>query len=166
MRGLKKLNSVITKQLKTFGISKAVCSDEFCYYYISEEITYKLTQTIEDKWFMEFIEETFGYAPTNSFIMSLLHEVGHHNTYDDVEDEDMDFSEDEKERISEEIQTADAERAKALEWEYFNLPDEIVATEWAVDYAVNHTKELEDMWQEILKALAEFYERNGVTNDD
>lgn len=166
VKGLKKLNSVITKQLKGFGISKAVCSDDFSYWCIEEEVHYKLTQTIEDEWFMEFIEETFGYAPTNPFIMSLLHEVGHHITIDIVEDEDMDFSEDEKERISEEMQTADAERTKALEWEYFNLPDEIVATEWAVDYAVNHTEELEDMWQEILKALAEFYERNGVTNDD
>lgn len=166
VKGLKKLNSVITKQLMPFGISEAICSNDFSYWYVEEEVHYKLTQTIEDEWFMEFIKETFGYVPTNSFIMSLLHEVGHHNTYDELEDEDINFSEDEKERISEEMQTADAERTKALEWEYFNLPDEIVATEWAVDYAVNHTEEIKQMWEEILTALQEFYERNGITNDN
>lgn len=162
VRGLKKLNSVITKQLAPFGIHKAFCSDDFSYWYESEDVHYKLTVTVEDEWFMEFIAETFGYKAQYPFLMSLLHEVGHHFTIDDIEEEDEVFSEDEKTRISEEMQTADVERTKALEWEYFNLPDEIAATEWAVAYAVEHTAELAEMWSEVLEALQEFYEINEI----
>lgn len=162
VKGLKKLNSVITKQLAPFGIHKAFCSDDFSYWYESEDVHYKLTVTVEDEWFMDFIEETFGYKAQYPFIMSLLHEIGHHYTIDEVEDEDETYSEDEKERISEEMQTANAEQTKVLEWEYFNLPDEIIATEWAVAYAIEHTAELAEMWTEILNALQDFYEINKI----
>ena len=162
IRGLKKLNSVITKQLTPFGIYKALCSDDFSYWYTKEEIHYRLEQTIEDEWFMDFITETFGYKPTYPFLMSILHEVGHHYTIDDIDTDIELYCEDEKERIENEMQTADAERTKALEWEYFNLPDEIVATEWAVAYAAEHTAELAEMWAEILEALQEFYKKNKI----
>lgn len=160
IKGLRKLNNVITKQLAPFGIHKAVCGDDFSYWCESEDVHYKLTVTTEDKWFMEFIAETFGYKTDFPFVLSLLHEVGHHFTIDDVDDEE--YCQDEKERISEEMYFASEERKKELEWEYFNLPDEIVATEWAVEYALEHTEELAEMWAEILEALQNFYEINKI----
>jgi hypothetical protein len=43
------------------------------------------------------------------------------------------------------IDTGDLKHGKELEYQYFNLPDEIMATQWAVWYAENHTKQIEKM---------------------
>jgi hypothetical protein len=59
------------------------------------------------------------------------------------------------------MQTATSNRKiKKLEYEYFNLPDEIVATAWAVEYMREHEEEIKIMWEHILKAIHKFYEKN------
>ena len=164
IRGLRKLNKAVTIQLKPFGIDKAECSTEYAYYRNSERISFKLTEdTLEDRWFMEFVKERFGYNVKYPFIFSLLHEVGHHMTDDDLDDMTYDFCEGEKAYIDSEMQTAtDIKTCKALEWKYFGLPDEILATTWAVDYMKSHPVKIERMWNEILVALEKFYRKNGV----
>jgi hypothetical protein len=42
------------------------------------------------------------------------------------------------------------------------LPDEIMATQWAVAYAKKHPKIVEKMWAEMAVALMDFYRVNGV----
>lgn len=167
IKGIKKLNKAISKPLKDrFGISKAVCTNEYSYIFEDESITFKLTEgTIEDKWFAEFINERFGYEVKYPFIISLLHEVGHHKANDEIDGAIYDFCMAEKERISAEMQDADANKSKALEWQYFNLPDEIMATQWAVAYAKKHPRIVEKMWAEMAVALMEFYRVNGVFDD-
>ena len=161
VKGAKVLNKAITEELSTFGIKKAVCTDTYSYLYDKEMVTYKLTEnTAEDKWFIEFIKERFDYNVRYPFIMSLLHEVGHHKANDDVCGEVYDFCIEEKKRIEKEIQTANAEETKKLEWQYFNLPDEIMATKWAVDYAKAHPKKIKKMWEKSQKALLDFYKKN------
>ena len=164
IKGIKKLNKAISKPLKDrFGISKAVCTNEYSYIFEDESITFKLTEgTIEDKWFAEFINERFGYEVKYPFIISLLHEVGHHKANDEIDGAIYNFCMAEKERISAEMQDADADKSKALEWQYFNLPDEIMATQWAVAYAKKHPRIVEKMWAEMAVALMEFYRVNGV----
>lgn len=161
VKGAKILNSAISKELESFGIKKAVCTNEYSYLFDEEVVTYKLTEgTVEDKWFTEFIESRFGYEVRYPFIMSLLHEVGHHKANDNIIDDIYDFCMAEKERIAEEMINADGEETKALEWEYFNLPDEIMATQWAVAYARKHPKKIKKMWQNAQKALMDFYKKN------
>jgi hypothetical protein len=164
VKGIKKLNKAISAPLvKRFGISKAVCSSEYSYIFEDESITFKLTEgTTEDEWFAEFIKERFGYEVKYPFVISLLHEVGHHKANDDIDGMVYDFCMAEKERINAEMQDADADRSKALEWQYFNLPDEIMATQWAVAYAKKHPKIVEKMWAEMAVALMDFYRVNGV----
>ena len=164
IKGVKKLNKTISAQLAPFGISKAVLTDEYAYHFDTEKVTYKITDgDIEDIWFAEFIEERFGYHVTNSFIISLLHEIGHHKANDAITDDVYDFCLSEKERIAEEMLTADDEYSKKLEWQYFNLPDEIMATQWAVNYAINHPKKLIKMWDVMQKAFNKFYTKNNIT---
>ena len=163
VKGAKVLNKVISQELSGFGIKKAVCTNEYSYLFDKSIVTYKLTEgAVEDVWFSEFIKERFGYEVRYPFIISLLHEVGHHKANDDICGEVYDFCMSEKARIENEIQTANAERTKELEWQYFNLPDEIMATAWAVDYARNHTKKIKKMWKKSKKALMDFYEKNGI----
>ena len=161
VKGAKVLNKAISKELSAFGIKKAVCTDEYSYLFDKKMVTYKLTEgTVEDKWFTEFIESRFGYEVRYPFIISLLHEVGHHKANDNIVGDIYEFCMAEKERISAEMINADDEEQKALEWEYFNLPDEIMATQWAVDYVRKHPKKVKKMWKKSQKALLDFYKKN------
>jgi hypothetical protein len=56
----------------------------------------------------------------------------------------------EKARIGVEMMVAETEEeGRALSFQYFNLPDEIMATQWAVNYAESHENELKEMDERI-----------------
>jgi len=163
VKGKAKLNKAIGKELAPFGIKGAKVDTAYAYFCDDATVTFKLTENaIEDKWFIEFIKERFDYDVRFPFVMSLLHEVGHHKANDDVDGEVYDFCIAEKERIEREMETADDDRSKVLEWQYFNLPDEIMATAWAVAYAKAHPKKVKKMWKNMQEALLTFYEKNGI----
>jgi len=165
LKGYKKLNKRITKILEPFKIKKATCTNEYSYNFEKEEVTFKVIEgSVEDLWFIEFIKERFNYDVKYPFIISLLHEVGHKNTFDELGEIAYDFCLNEKKRISEEMLTADYNQSKKLEWEYFSLPDEILATNWAIEYAKTHEKEIQIMWLESLQALEKFFQKNGLLN--
>ena len=162
LKKMRKLNKAVSAQLAPFGISKAECTNSYAYYFDEEKVTFSLTVDIADKWFSEFVEERFGYKVKLPFIISLLHEVGHHKTDDEIGDMIYEFCSNEKDRI-ETTMAADGislEEQKKLEWEYFNLPDEIMATQWAVNYAKKHPRKVKKMWNEIVPVLMEFYRAN------
>jgi len=163
MRGIKALNKAIQTEVKMFGIEDIRMAD-WGYYSNDYSIEYTLFENrIEDELFLDFVKERFNYKPLNNFMLSLFHEIGHHYTYDEATESDViyDFCQAEKDRIEEEMQTATSNRKiKKLEYEYFNLPDEIVATAWAVEYMREHEEEIKIMWEHILKAIHKFYEKN------
>jgi hypothetical protein len=163
VKGIKKLCKAVSAQLKPFGITAANLSTEYSYVFADGSVTFKITEgSIEDIWFNEFIEERFGYHVENTFIISLLHEIGHAKANWEIEGALQDFCLAEKERISEGMyDNADnLEVQKILEWQYFNLPDEIMATAWAVNYAKEHPKRIRKMWKQFEKAFHDFYEKN------
>lgn len=162
--GITRLNRAISKELKPFGISRAKASSEYAYYFNSGKVTYKITEdTLEDNLFKQFVLETFNYEIPNIFIFSLLHEVGHHKTWEDLSDETCDYCDNEKMRIMKEMENAHTRYAiKDLEYQYFKLPDEMCATMWAVSYSMAHPRKIKRMWKKSEKALHKFYKKNGV----
>lgn len=164
LKGRKKLNKVVSAQLKCFGV-KAELSTEYAYYFNKALITFKLTEnTIEDELFNQFIYDRFDYKVENTFMISILHEVGHHLANDEIDNTIFDFCMDEKDRIIEAIKnTTTYEEVQKLEYQYFNLPDEIMATQWAVNFIRNHALECDIMWEHIKTALFKFYKKNGLT---
>lgn len=170
IKGKKKLNKAILAEVAPFGIQSVKLSDEYAYYYEDESISYKLDcGAVEDEWFNEFLEERFSYECKNSaesFVLSILHEVGHHKANDEIEGAILNFCNTEKERIDIEMQYADAEQSRVLEWQYFNLPDEIMATQWAVNYAKSHPRKVKKMMERMRASLMEFYMANGLTEED
>ena len=164
LKGKNKLNKAISAELKPFGISKAELSDEYSYCFEDESIAFKITENgMEDIFFNDFIKERFDYVCAFPFVLSLLHEVGHHKANDEIEGAIYDFCIAEKERINIAInESSDIEEIKVFEYQYFNLPDEIMATQWAVNYAKTHPKKIAEMWAKMKKALFEFYKANGV----
>lgn len=164
LKGKKKLNKAVSAQLKNFGV-KAKLSTEYAYYFSKALVTFKLTEnTIEDELFNQFIFDRFGYQVENTFIISLLHEVGHHLANDEIEGALYNFCWDEKDRIEKAMKNATTENEiKELEYQYFALPDEIMATQWAVNFARNNVMECDIMWENIKTALYKFYKKNGLT---
>ena len=164
LKGKKKLNKAVSAQLAQFGIKDAKLSTEYSYLWEKERVTYKLTETIEDELFNAFVLERFGYKVENTFIFSLLHEVGHHLANDEIEGAICEFCNDEKDRIEKVMKTADAyDEIKEIEYQYFNLPDEIMATQWAVNYARKIPVVIGVMWACIKQELEKFYIKNGLT---
>ena len=168
MRGVKALNKAIQTEVKMFGIEDIRMAD-WGYYSNDYSIEYTLFENrIEDELFLDFVKERFNYKPLNNFMLSLFHEIGHHYTYDEATESDIiyDFCQAEKNRIENEMQFVKSEKdAKRLEYQYFNLPDEIIATQWAVDYMQNNKEEVKAMWKRIEKEIVRFYEKNLDTEE-
>ena len=164
LKGTKKLNKKMTEIFRVSDDDiRLKLSDIYSYIFEKEVVTFTVKESIEDKWLDEFIKERFGYTVKYSFVMSILHELGHHFNNDDIEGDIYEFCMAEKERIEKEIAFADMDRSKELEWQYFNLPDEIMATAWAVEWAKHHKKEMKEMNNKAMQALKDFYEENNVT---
>ena len=143
LKGKDKLNKAISKELKPFGISSANLSDEYAYYFENESVAFKLTSAIEDRWFNEFIAERFNYVCDVPFVLSLLHEIGHHKANDEIDGAIYEFCMAEKERISEEI----------------------MATQWEVNYAKKHPKKIKNMWERMRANILVFYAENGLADE-
>lgn len=168
LKGTKKLNKTISAQLKPFGIPCAYLGTEYSYFPNNDKIEFKITEDeIGDQLFIDFIKDYFNYDVQYSFIISLLHEVGHFYTYNELEEDVQDFCTDEKEKIDKAMENAETyEEVKELMYKYFTLPDEIVATEWAVNFAENNPKVLDKMWHKCYNALGEFYEKNNLFEEE
>lgn len=162
IKGLKKLNQAVSAQLKPFGIASAFCRQMYAYHYTTEQVEFTLQVTIADEWFNEFIKERFNYDVKYPFIIALLHEVGHHKANDEIDGAIADFCELEKKRITRAMQQVedDEEKQKFFEWQYFNLPDEIMATQWAINYAKKHPKKIVRMWKAIEPVIIDLYRKN------
>lgn len=164
LKGLDTLNKTVSTQFAPFGLS-ARLSDDFSYLWETEEITFKVNSTLEDDIFEDFVKDCFGFFG-HPFLISLLHEVGHHFTLDSISQSCYDYCAEQKERINAEMLSADTlEKAKALEYQYFNLPVEYLATEWAVRYCKENAETAYKIEEEILKALNNFYKENNITED-
>ena len=168
LKGLEELNKELSKIVKPFGINEMTNAEDFSWVRDLNILTYTLeTGTFHDEWFEEFIKERFDYEG-NIFMMTIFHEIGHRMTDEEIGTRLGDYCDKEKERISKEILETDVtrEREKALNWQYFYLPDEFTATAWAVDFMKKHPKKVEKMWKKFEKAFHNYYEKNEVTDDE
>ena len=162
VKGLKKLNKSVSKVLSPFGIKKAKCSNAYMYHFNKNVVEFQLTEDYTDELFNDFVRERFDYEVENNFIISLLHEVGHAKANDNIKGDIYDFCLAEKERIHNELMYSSGEEERALFYQYFSLPDEIMATQWAINYAETHPKKIKKMWKKCEKSLHEFYRINEV----
>ena len=144
---LKEINSIVNEFTSKFGC-KAFLNEEFYYYPALEAIEYTLDFGRPSKPNKEFLTSVRRHKPQvklNLFTWCLLHELGHHATEDDFDEEEMN-------RINK-------KRARVIKTKahlpYYNLPDELAATTWAVNYANTHREEVlefEDRIYGILKS--------------
>ena len=162
IKGLKKLNKATLNELKDFGIDKTFLTDVGYEYNFEENaVGWSLIQNETDDIYNTFVYERFGYKVTNTFFISLMHEVGHYKTADDVMGSAYEYCLEEKERICDRLlDDITTKEKRVLHYQYFNLPDEWAATYWAVNYIKNHPKKSKKIIKRLEKALFDFYDNN------
>lgn len=82
-----------------------------------------------------FLKERFNFNLTrrNWFIMSVLHELGHHYTLQYFTKEE----------------TLASQKSDSTEWEHYNEPVELLATAWATQFYMLNIKAMQK-WEEII----------------
>ena len=159
----KMIDDVLNKFLADFECRAELGSD-FCYWQDCNLIWYSLVVLKEDDEY--FMENWHKFAPEmtiDPFLASLLHEVGHNETLHWLSEEEVCYCRDKKKEISCQLDScALAEEKRNCYFQYFALPDEKLATDWAIDYIRNHTQQISDFWQKLQAAIMEFYKINNV----
>lgn len=164
IKGLRKLNKSINKFLKKeFGL-KATMSTSFAYLEGTNKIHYSLiAEPGSSECFIAYFRSLAPDIKCSCFLASLMHEVGHYFTIDWLTDNEYDYCEDTKCILNALYDEATdvAERVK-INHQYFELPIEAYATEWAIAYLRSKPDVVESYWSNIQKAITDFYKVNGI----
>jgi hypothetical protein len=150
---LKELEDCVSEFIAPFGL-KAKADTDFAYYYKPEIVTFSIFEITALDDFMLDAESRFPNVhgiPT--FIWSLMHEVGHHETWDDLTDEELELSKDIKDKIDESHESR---------LTYYTSPDEYAATDWAGHYIEKNQDKILDFWDKFLVVLKDFYVVNNI----
>lgn len=158
LKGINEINVLINEFLEPFDLTAELGTD-FDYCFLENKIHYALVVgDISSKLFIENAEARFPEARADIFLWSLLHEIGHSETLDDLEDGVEELCMEIKRELSEHADWSIEHRHMV----YFNCPDEYAATDWAGEYIIAHNNELAIFWNKLQKAINNFYELNGV----
>ena len=167
VKGKKELNKAIHTLFEELGYDEIECSleSEFAYYPTKERIAYSLIEMpYSDIGFKEYLKETYPDCPECSmFVFSLLHELGHHLTLDDIEDNVYNKCWQQKRRLEKREPKTDKARIK-LQKDYCKIYDEAIATETAVEILKNNYRIILNFEKVWFNAVMKFYERNGLKN--
>ena len=98
----------------------------------------------EDEMVQKFLEKEYGKR-YNSFIIGLLHEVGHIETFDEELDEERDLAYGLL-KIDFNDGNSDVEKFNDM---YFRIPAEYNATAWAVKYYETYLQECQELAKEL-----------------
>lgn len=133
--------------------------NEFCYNLIDNEITIGVMSFPEvDQWTQEYWNELgIVWININPMVLKFLHEIGHYYTIQTfTNDELMIYN------LSKPIVDLKAADAKNKMYEYWQMPDEMVATRWAIDFLNNEkneyrVQELNDIfeifWEDVMEEV-------------
>jgi hypothetical protein len=127
---------------------------DFGYYYETSEIAYTLVLTERfDRLFNQFLEATYTDITAPIFIWSLLHEIGHGETEDDIDIDLLNKYNTYKNNLDPQ---SDEDTLK-----YYLTPDEKIATDWAYNYIKNNYNKLVKFWHELYPMIEAYYEEKN-----
>lgn len=164
-------------ELKTYMIDKvlneflaefdcvAEMGEDFAYWYTDDVITYTLA--VPKKGTDYFMKNWHNLAPEmtiDPFLASIMHEVAHSTTLHLLTEEEEQYCQKIKAELYFHLELCKkmGEGIEECYFQYFALPDEKIATDWAIDYIRNHTQQISDFWQKLHAAIMEFYKVNNV----
>lgn len=160
IKGRKHLEKKIQKIVKEFINANVFLHQDFCYYSETNTITFapismgELEQ-IHIDWIMKKYERDYS-DPFIYWLFSLLHEIGHAMTIEELTDEDWAFENEMREILANDWIDDDIEVSHI----YFTLPAEILATEWAIK-----TMDQNEIWtnkklRKVYESFRHFYKKN------
>lgn len=127
-------------------------NDGYCYNTLENRININLSQT-DDCGFLRHLKEFHNCPYANEIhlaLWSILHEIGHYETENDVEEYDEDY----ETRIYLMLTDKRVRNNPLIQNKYFNLPAEFMATEWAkewVDENFSLAKKMSEMLTKVCK---------------
>lgn len=145
-------NNTLSLWLNSHGFSNIdiVEGEEFCYYYTSHTIQWGFfSKDSTDNNFRQFIAE-YGsnYNDIEPFILSLIHELGHHMTLPNFSADEL-----EEEKVRKEIRALENSSIDINYW-YWELPTELAANVWTINF-INNNIELVEELQDLCKSHIE-----------
>lgn len=157
MKGKRKFRNVIAKVLENFDV-RVVLGEDFSYDPITHTVYFTPFTCSVDEFHREWISEIFHFVITKKdyFLFSLLHEIGHHYTMENLTDEELNY-----EAFCRQALNFSEESDNRKNEAYFSLPSEIIATQWAIDFMKNYPHWCKKMTKRIYKALDKFGDING-----
>ena len=165
LKGVKELNKVIEQFFVELGYDEIECSLDldFAYYVGTDEITYSLFQMEEaDKGFRQYLNKVYPNIPECSlFVISLLHELGHHITIPQYSKENFETWSTVKKLLEEQEANTPKEKIEK-QIKYCFLFDEAIATKAAVDILIAEYDFIHSYEEKIFKAIFKFYEKNQI----
>lgn len=133
-------------------------STEFWYDEVDEMIFYAFAVTEKhDELFNNFNHELGLKYNCDNFILSLFHEIGHHETLHLIEPEERAFDE----KVIDQIESKSELGIEDYSL-YYRLTSEQIATQWAVDYINNNPEKVKALWDKVQPAILKFYEDNEI----
>lgn len=132
---MRKLLSWVFVKLVQPQVGVRFCKDGNSYDHTEEKIYLDVNDN-DDCGFLRHLEEKHGFAEARSYsllVWTILHEIGHYNTLDECEEDELLVrgycAMVDKSDVTEKVQDL-----------YFDLESEWLATEWAIDYLLDHQK--------------------------
>ena len=166
LKGVDSLENIVNDFLSEFGVS-AFLGEDFSYYFGEDKIEFAVAVGPSHEHFMAHFKELAPEIECDPFLISLLHELGHHETLYEMDDDDADMSTWAKIELENKLgETDDPQKIKYLHDAYYNLPDEKLATDWAIDYIRQNTNKVAYFWAAVQAEILKFYYLNGVTGDN
>lgn len=164
LQGIETITEVLNDFLAEFELT-ATPSADFYYSYGDSQIGYALAVTeFADTCYQNYVRELCPQLKCDTFLLSFLHELGHHHTIDDFDDNAYAVQEVKKIWINRKLAspTLTEERKIELYNEYFELDIEKVATVWAINFIASNEDKVRVFWKKAAAAIAHFYEINDI----
>lgn len=167
LKGVDELNEVFEQFFVELGYPEIECDidTDFAYYYGTDEITYSLFSMEEaDEGFMRYVNLNYPQMPSCSlFVLSLLHELGHHITMPKYNKADHRKWEIEKAKI-ENIKANTPKERIEKQIAYCGLFEEKIATAEAIKILIANYDYIHNFEKVWYKAVMNFYKKNNVEN--
>lgn len=157
LQGVEAIENILNKFLESFECEAKLGSD-FSYWYSDSLICFALAiSESSDRDFQEFCRELQPELHCDTFLLSFMHELGHHETLDEWDDDEYLDMKIQKEKINK-MKVSQKEK----NFMYFNIPDERRATEWGLQYMMEHQTEITQLWDRLRQAIFQFYKLNDI----
>ena len=127
-------------EARVFGLENAFAWNPY-----KDLIYYSVVMSEQaDLMFYEYVDELGLKYEIDNFWLAFLHELGHSETWCFVEEEDYDIPK------------------NITDYEYYRLPRESIATEWAVRFINEHADLVRDLTRIVGPVIDKFFELNEI----